>query len=87
MSYPLKRPLYADMVFDYAIFVQCVSPGRQHDYFNKLIRTQILFARHSINANKKSLRRFCTGFSWLYYAEAGLAVFRILLAFRRPRKP
>jgi hypothetical protein len=44
MSYPLKRPLYADMVFDYAIFVQCVSPGCLHDYFNKLSRARILFA-------------------------------------------
>jgi hypothetical protein len=33
---PLKRPPYAGMVFDYAIFVQCVTPGCLHDYFNKL---------------------------------------------------
>jgi hypothetical protein len=53
-------------VFDYAIFVQCVSPGRLHDYFNNLIRTRILFASIDEFANKKSLRKHCAGFSWLY---------------------
>jgi hypothetical protein len=40
-SYPLEQPPYAGMVFDYAIFVQCVSPGLRQDYFNRLIRVQI----------------------------------------------
>jgi hypothetical protein len=29
------------MVFDYAIFVHCVTRGRLHDYFNGLFRMQI----------------------------------------------
>jgi hypothetical protein len=45
---PLKRPpqrmAEAARVFDYAIFVQCVTPACQHDYFNKLGGMQILFA-------------------------------------------
>jgi hypothetical protein len=45
MSYPFKRPLQssteAGKVFDYAIFVQCVTPARLHDYSNELIAMQI----------------------------------------------
>jgi hypothetical protein len=34
----------AGKAFDYAIFVQCVTPAGLHDYFNGFIQVQILFA-------------------------------------------
>jgi hypothetical protein len=62
---------HAGMVFDYAIFVQCVTPARLHDYFNGLLHMQILFAWKFKSANKKSLHRFRAGYSWLCCVKVG----------------
>jgi hypothetical protein len=44
MTNPFKPSPHASVVFDYAIFVHCVTGARLHDYFNGLLQMQILFA-------------------------------------------